>query len=57
MELYHIIVLVEKLVIRQEDWIVEPEIVLEFHGFKDLLDILVDVAAHGPDADGTTGRT
>ena len=45
--------LVELLIVGQEYWIVEPEVIGKLHRILNLLDILVEVVSHGPDADGT----
>lgn len=50
-------VIVELLVIREEDRVVEPEITLHLHGVDHLLHVLVQVGAHRPDADAAIGGT
>jgi len=45
--------LVELLIVGQEYWIIEPEVIGKLHRILNLLDVLVEVISHGPDADGT----
>lgn len=47
--------LIELLIVWQENWVVEPEVVRELHSILNLFDVLIEVVAHRPDADGATG--
>lgn len=46
-------VCVEELVVWQEDWIIKPKVVLQFHSIKNLLDVLMQMVAHRPNRDST----
>ena len=48
--------MVELLIVRQEYWVVEPEVIGKLHRVLNLLDVLVEMVSHRPDADGAAAR-
>ena len=48
--------LVKLFIIRQKYWIVEPEIILKFHGLYNLRNIFIKVVTHRPNAHRAIGR-